>query len=178
MALLGCQHVGSRAADLEKRPSEDVTIRREGPPDPVAVVDEPRPRGGRCRRVADQIEIRVAGDFPRCKCGEDGPDRFAQRDPELVDRPRACWLSFGALPQALSGGSLQPARELCEPDDVGVRLKVIVGRTDVRAPDRVREIERQGAAGELDPVVRNRRNVAHLTDLTAYYLIDWLHHKP
>ena len=43
-----------------------------------------------------------------------------------------------------------------------------MGRLDVGASDRVREIERESAPGKLDVVVGDRGNVAHLTAETTY----------
>jgi hypothetical protein len=40
----------------------------------------------------------------------------------------------------------------------------------MRTADGVGEVERQSTAGELDVVVRDRGNVAHLTQVTVHYV--------
>jgi len=69
--------------------------------------------------------------------------------------------------KTLSGLGIQAISHLGEADDVRVAPEVIVGRPDVGTANGVRKVERERAAGELDFVVRDRGNVAHLTHPTA-----------
>src|SRR5207249_10347738 len=62
--LDGRKQIDRGPRDLPERALELVTIRRKGPAEAVAVVDEARPCRARRRGVADQFQIFVARDLP------------------------------------------------------------------------------------------------------------------
>src|SRR5204863_8749704 len=156
------------AGDLPERPLERIAVRGQGPAHTAPVVDEPLAGPAGCRRIPDQREVSIPRRLARRDRGEDAPDRLAERDPELVHCRSPPRILFGPPGQTFGGRAIQAIRQLGEADDIGVAPEVVMGRLDVRASDRGREIERESAPGKLDVMVGDRGNVAHLTAETTY----------